>query len=109
MRSLDPALSTPGGVVNRTHRIVRARAQALQARRSEMRSLVVPLLLCAALTLMVLAALWMLLDQYDLAASELPDATHHFVMMLLWFVPVSGTLIAMVWSRRGRNSGGGTR
>ncbi len=88
-------------LVNRTHRIVRARAQTLEDQRAKMRSLILPLLLCSVLLLLLFAALWVLVDGYDLVASELPPSAHHFLMML-WFVPLSGALVASVWMRRSR-------
>ena len=86
-------------MVNRTHRVVRERARSIQTSRTQMRSLLLPMVLCSVLMILLFGALWALLDQEDLVASELPASTHHFLMMLLWFVPVSGALIAMVWFR----------
>ncbi len=89
--------------VNRTHRIVRQRAQEIQASRTTMRGLLLPMLLCSTLMLTLVFAVWMLLDQYDLVSSELPSSIHHFFLLLLWFLPVSAGLVAMVWFRRGRD------
>ncbi len=90
-------------IVNRTHRVVRERARSIQANRTQMRGLLLPMLLCSTLMILLFGALWALLDQDDLIASELPASTHHFLVMLLWFVPVSGALIAMVWFRLSRD------
>ena len=90
-------------MVNRTHRVVRQRAREMQANRSHLRGLFLPLLLCSTLMLTLVFAVWMLLDQYDLVSSELPPSIHHFFMLLLWFLPVSAGLVAMVWFRRSRN------
>ncbi len=88
-------------LVNRTHRVVRARALTIQDNRARMRGLLLPLLLCSALMVLLFVALWMLLDGYDLVASDLPPSAHHY-LMLLWFVPVSGVLVALAWVRRSR-------
>ncbi len=91
------------GLVNRTHRVVRERARALQANRNTMRGLLLPMLLCSLLMVTLVIAVWMVLDQYDLVSSELPPSIHHFFLLLLWFLPVSAGLVAMVWFRRSRN------
>ncbi len=88
-------------LVNRTHRVVRARARALKDNRAKMRGLFLPLLLCSALMVLLFGALWALLDGYDLVASELPSSAHHY-LMLLWFVPVSGAMVALAWVWRSR-------
>ena len=90
-------------MVSRTHRAVRERARALHTARTRVRGLLLPMLLCSALMVTLIAAFWMLLDQYDLV-SELPASSHHFFILLVWFLPVSAALVAMVWFRRGRNA-----
>ena len=90
-------------MVNRTHRVVRERARALQENRKTMRGLLLPMLLCFLLMVTLVIALWMVLDQYDLVSAELPPSIHHFFLLLLWFLPVSAGLVAMVWFRRSRN------
>ena len=79
------------GVVNRTHRVVRERATVMKARRSHMRSLTVPLILCAAMLILTVVAVWSGLYQY---------ANNHFLVLLLWFVPASLALLAAIWLRR---------
>jgi len=91
-------------VVNRTHRVVRERARVMQAQRSMMRGLLLPMLLSSALMLMLVFAVWSVFDQYDIVTSEMPASSNHFFILLLWFLPVSAALLAMVWVRRGRNS-----
>jgi hypothetical protein len=107
------------GVVNRTHRVVRARATVMQARRSHMRSLTVPLILCGVMLILTVVAVWSGLYQYqaseaaeavqaDVATLAASDANNHFLVLLLWFVPASLALLAAVWLRRthkGRESG----
>ena len=102
-----------GGVVNRTHRVVRQRAKVMQARRSHVRSLMVPLIVCSALLILSIVAVWSGLYQYqaaeaaeavqaDVAALANNDANNEFLVMLLWFVPVSLAVLAAVWFRRFR-------
>jgi hypothetical protein len=101
------------GVVNRTHRVVRQRAKVMQARRNYVRSLMVPLIICSALLALTIAAVWTGLYQYqateaaevvqaDVAA--LTDANNHFLVVMLWFVPVTLAVLGAVWFRRTRNS-----
>ncbi len=108
-----------GALVNRTHRVVRQRATVMQARRSHMRSLMVPLILCGAMLILTVVAVWSGLYQYqateaaevvqaDVAALAASDANNHFLVLLLWFVPASLALAAAIWLRRahkGRESG----
>jgi len=102
-------------VVNRTHRVVRERAKSLHERRSKARSLMIPLIVCASLLLLTCFAVWSGLYQYqaaeaaeavqtDVAALAASDANNQFLVVLLWFVPVSLALLGAVWFRRGRNS-----
>jgi H+/Cl- antiporter ClcA len=96
-----------GGVVNRTHRVVRERAKAMQEKRSRDRSLMLPLVLCSALLLLTAFAVWFGLGQYQgveaVSATSLssPDS-NHFLLVMLWFVPVSIVLLATLWVRRSR-------
>jgi hypothetical protein len=87
-------------LVNRTHRVVRARAQAMAARRSRIRSLWLPIAICSGMLVIVCTAVWSLLDQYELTPNGIPDASDQFLVLLLWFLPVSMALLAMVWFRR---------
>jgi len=100
------------GVVNRTHRVVRERAKVMQERRSRVRSLMVPLVLCSVLLILTCLAVWTGLYQYqaaetvqaDLNALAATEANNHFLVVVLWFVPVSVALLATVWVRRSRNN-----
>ncbi|WP_263366388.1 hypothetical protein [Edaphobacter bradus] len=94
-------------LVNRTHRVVRARAQALAAQRSRARSLWIPLAVCSGLLVIICTAVWSLLDQYELAPNGVPDASEQFLVLLLWFLPVSVALMTMVWFRRIRTKRSG--
>jgi len=98
-------------IVNRTHRVVRAQARSIQARRSRARSLWLPMLICSALLILTCLAVWTGLYQYQVAEAVEADVTalaatemnNHFLVALLWFVPVSAAVLATVWVRRSRN------
>jgi hypothetical protein len=116
----DPAVlaySAQGGedlgaracVVNRTHRVVRERATVMQARRSHARSLMVPLIICSALLILLVVVVWGGLYseaaetvQADVSALAVADVNNHFLVVLIWFVPVSIALLAAVWIRGSR-------
>jgi len=91
-------------MVNRTRRVVGERARIMQANRSRMRGLLLPMVLCSTLMIFLFAAFWMVLEQYEMIAAESPAHSHHFFLLLLWFLPVSVALVAMIWFRRSRNS-----
>jgi hypothetical protein len=104
------------GVVNRTHRVVRERAKVLQQKRNRERSLMVPLIICSVLLILSVLAVWTGLYQYQEAveAAEVVQAdvattlantdNNHFLVILLWFVPVSIAVLTTVWVRRSRNN-----
>jgi hypothetical protein len=103
------------GVVNRTHRVVRQRAKVMQERRSHVRSLMVPLIICSAFLILGVFAVWTGLYQNqaaeaaeavqaDVAALAATDATNQFLVVMLWFVPVSIALMITVWVRRSGNN-----
>ena len=104
------------GVVNRTHRVVRHRAKVMQERRSRVRSLMLPLVLCSVLLILIGLAVWTGLYQYpteatgavqaDVAALAASDANNQFLVVLLWFVPVSMAVLATVLYRRTRDNAG---
>lgn len=89
-------------MVNRTHRVVRARAKVMKARRSRARSLWIPMIVCSALLMILCSAVWSVLDQYELVPTGVPDSSDQLVVLLLWFFPVTAALMAMVWFRRSR-------
>jgi hypothetical protein len=102
-------------VVNRTHRVVRERARVIEERRRNMRSLLLPLTVCSALLILLGIAVWGGLDQSETVAAARaipaeisaptgPDSASQFVVLLLWFVPLSVALLATMWSRRSRRS-----
>ena len=110
MRGMPGARAT---IVNRTHRVVRERARVLQEKRSRDRSLMIPLVICSSLLILSALAVWTGLYQYpasetveavqsDVAA--LADINNHFLVVLMWFVPVSVVLLITFWVRRTRNN-----
>jgi len=102
-------------VVNRTHRVVRERATVMQQRRSHARSLMVPLIICSALLILFVVAVWGGLYQYeaveaaeavqaDVSALAATEVSNHVIVVLLWFVPVSLALLGAVLFRRSRHN-----
>jgi hypothetical protein len=109
LRGVD--MAARAGVVNRTHRVVRQRAKVMQARRSYVRSLMVPLAISSVLLLLVCFAVWSGLYQYEATeAAEVVqadvaalDANNHLLVALLWFVPVTLALLGALLFRFRRN------
>jgi hypothetical protein len=89
-------------VVNRTHRVVRERAKTIAARRSRVRSLWVPLAVCSSLLVIISTAVWSALEAYDVTPTGVPDASNQFLVLCLWFLPVSMVLLAVVLFQRAR-------
>jgi type VI protein secretion system component VasK len=112
--ALRVPLAARAGVVNRTHRVIRERAKVMQERRSRTRSLMAPLLVSSVLLLLIGLAVWTGLYQYpaeateavqaDVAALAASDANNQFLVVLLWFVPVSMAVLATVLYRRTRGN-----
>ncbi|WP_216847009.1 hypothetical protein [Granulicella sp. L60] len=96
-----------GSVVNRTHRVVRERAKTMAARRSRFRSLWIPMAVCSALMVIFCTAVWSVLDQYEVTPTGVPDASNQFLVLFLWFFPVSMALLALVLFRRARKRSNG--
>ena len=94
--------AAPAALVNRTRRVVRARASALQSPRRNLQILAIPLAVCAAFLLMSSHAVWSLLDQYELSPTGIPDASDQMLVFLLWFLPITAVLLAAAWFRRTR-------
>jgi protein-S-isoprenylcysteine O-methyltransferase Ste14 len=95
-------------LVNRTHRVVRERAKQMSARRNKFRSLWVPLAVCASLLVILVTTVWSVFDEYELTPTGMPDASDQFAVLLLWFLPVSGALLAMVWVWRTQSKRNGS-
>ncbi len=89
-------------VVNRTHRVVRERARTMAARQSKVRSLWIPLAVCSSLLVIICTAVWSALDAYDATPNGVPDASNQFLVLCLWFLPVSMALLAVVLFQRAR-------
>jgi hypothetical protein len=89
-------------VVNRTHRVVRERARQMTSRRERIRSLIAPLAVSAALVVILVTAVWTLLDEYELTPTGVVDSSDQYLILLLWFLPVSAVLLAMVYFSRAR-------
>jgi hypothetical protein len=89
-------------VVNRTHRVVRERATTMAAQRSRVRSLWIPLAICSSLLVIICTAVWTALDAYDAVPGGPPDASNQFLVLCLWFLPVSMALLALVLFQRAR-------
>ena len=98
----DANASARASVVNRTHRVVRERAKTMAARRSRVRSLWIPLAVCSSLLLIICTAVWSALDGYDVTPSGVPDASNQFLVLCLWFLPMSMALLAVVLFHRAR-------
>jgi len=100
-------VSARASLVNRTHRVVRERARQMSSRRNRIRSLMAPLAISAAMLVILVTAVWTLFDEYELAPTGVLDSSDQFMVLLLWFLPVSGALLGMVWftRMRGRRSG----
>ena len=106
MASLE--LGARASLVNRTRRVVRERARQMSSRRDKIRSLWAPLLICGSMLVILITAVWSMLDEYELTPTGMPDASDQYMVLLFWFLPASAALMAMVGFRRLRNrrSGG---
>jgi hypothetical protein len=98
----DLKVGASASLVNRTHRVVRERAKTVAARRRRVRSLWIPLAVCSSLFVIICTAVWSALDAYDVTPNGVPDASNQFLVLCLWFFPVSMALLALVLFRRAR-------
>jgi hypothetical protein len=109
LHGMRPALvlalnaTAQASAVNRTHRVVRERAKLIQARRNQARSLWLPMTICSAMIIIFCSAVWSVLDEYELVPVGVPDSKYQIFVLLLWFFPVSASLLGLVWFRRSRN------
>jgi len=92
--------------VNRTHRVVRERAKTLAERRSKIRSLWLPVVMFSLVLVAVCIAVWMVLDEYEIVAAGSQVASYQVLVPLLWSIPVSAALLAVVWFRQPRSDTG---
>ncbi len=88
--------------VNRTHRVVRERSQTLNARRNLLRSLWFPMLVCSAMLVILCWTVWTVFAEFEVAPSGMPESGDQSFVLLLWFLPISATLLAAAWIRRSR-------
>ena len=98
----DMNVPARASVVNRTHRVVRDRAKTMAARRSQVRSLWIPMAVCSSLLVIICTAVWNALEAYDVTPGGVPDASNQFLVLCLWFLPVSMALLAVVLFHRAR-------
>jgi hypothetical protein len=97
-------------MVNRTHRVVRERAQKLEAQRSKLRSLWIPLTVSGGLLAVMVAAIWTILEQDELVPIGLPDANQQMLVLMMLLLPATVLLMAVVLYRRSnaaRDNGSG--
>lgn len=103
-------------IVNRTHRVVRERAEQMKTRRNSARGLVLPLLICSALLLMMSYALWTVLangatsiatvgGEFEQEAGRLlstlsGDTDGPLSVLFFWFLPVSAVALGTLLFRR---------
>jgi hypothetical protein len=90
-------------LVNRTHRVVHERAKQIQARRSKLRSLLIPLCISTGLLVTLACALWTAFEDFEGTSAGLPN-TSGMVVVLVWSVPISAMILAVVWFRRANSS-----
>jgi len=108
-----PALHARAAIVNRTHRVVRERAQAMQARKRRVWDLVIPFLICSAVLWIIVHAILSVADHSTAGVEEGlwqhvkdlgSDAGNNISLLLLWFVPLTVITAAIVLLRRSRAS-----
>ena len=107
------AANARAAVVNRTHRVIRERATAMQARKRTVRDLMVPVAICSALLLLIASAVWTVADE-GLAGWEGglwkrvlqfgEEAGSSISILLIWFLPLTVITAAIVLLRRNRSS-----
>ena len=111
--SSTAAANARAAIVNRTHRVIRERATAMQARKRTVRDLMVPLAISSAILLAIAGAVWTVADE-GLAGWEDGlwkrilqfggEAGNSISILLIWFLPLTVITAAIVLLRRNRNS-----
>lgn len=108
---LYPAANARAAIVNRTHRVVRERALAMQQRKRTSQDLLVPCLICSAVLLLIATAVWTLAEEnvsgweeslWHRIAGLGADAGSSISILLVWFLPLSVVTAAIVMLRRTR-------
>ena len=102
----DLSAAARASMVNRTHRIVRERANSLNARRDLVRSLWFPMAVSSAMLVILCSTVWSVFEQYEAVPSGVPESGDQSFVLLLWFLPISVTVLAAVWFRRVRGGSG---
>jgi hypothetical protein len=102
----DLSAAARASMVNRTHRIVRERANSLNARRDLVRSLWFPMAVSSAMLVILCSTVWSVFEQYEAVPSGVPESGDQSFVLLLWFLPISVTVLAAVWFRRMRGGSG---
>jgi hypothetical protein len=92
--------AAPASVVNRTHRIVRERAKSIQDRKSRIRALWIPLTVSFGMLILLLCAVWQLLDETEFFPDGIPDSAQQMLVLSMWCLPLSVIVLAVVWFRR---------
>lgn len=95
-----PQAADPSAAINRTHRVVRERAKALQDQKRRVRSLWIPSIVSFGFLASILFAAWSLLDESALVPEAVPDATQQMLVLALWCIPLSILVLVVVWFRR---------
>ena len=112
----EMSLNARAAVVNRTHRIIRERALAMQSRKRSVRDLTGPFLICSTVLLLIGTAVWTLTDEGVTGWEEGlwrrvmefgGDAGSTVSILLVWFLPLSVITAAAVMLRRTRIAGRG--
>jgi hypothetical protein len=103
---MDLGTAARASMVNRTHRIVRERANSLNARRDLVRSLWFPMAVSSAMLVILCSTVWSVFEQYEAVPSGVPESGDQSFVLLLWFLPISVTVLAAVWFRRMRGGSG---
>ena len=104
--SMRPGFSAAASakMVNRTHRVVHARAKKLQAQRSKIRSLTIPLAVSGIMLTCIVSAIWTILGQDEAIPTGLPDANQQMLVLMMWCLPVTVLLLAVVLYRRSKET-----
>ena len=102
----DLSAAARASMVNRTHRVVRERAKSLNARRDLVRSLWFPMAVSSAMLVILCSTVWSVFEQYEAVPSGVPESGDQSFVLLLWFLPISVTVLAAVWFRRMRDGSG---
>lgn len=93
-------------IVNRTHRVVRERAMAMNSRNERQRSLWVPLAICSALLITISYSAWTLLSPAE-AGMEQPALASEpgslMPVLLIWFLPMTVALGVFILVRSHRD------